>query len=228
MMPAQVSTAATWLVGVRYHQRRILRTGPPLDTPRSSPCCAMTMLSHPVYASPLAGAGCPTVSSVAAIIRPAESADVPAIGAVYGHALRTSVATFDVDDPPAAYWQDKVSSSQPGDHVIVIEEDGAVVGFAYSTAFRPRPAYARTKETSIYLAPDAVGRGLGRLAYTHLLDLLRADGMHVAVAVVAVPNPASIALHEALGFELVGTLREVGRKFDRWVDTRWYQLLLEQ
>jgi phosphinothricin acetyltransferase len=102
-----------------------------------------------------------------------------------------------------------------------------VLGFAYSSAFRPRPAYARTRETSIYLAPDAVGRGVGRRLYAHLLGQLREDGVHCAVAVVAQPNPASTALHEALGFELVGTLREVGRKFDRWVDTRWYQLLLD-
>jgi L-amino acid N-acyltransferase YncA len=160
-------------------------------------------------------------------IRRAVAADVPAIGAVYGHAVRSSVATFDVDDPPDSYWQDKVCSAQLGDHVLVVEEDATVLGFAYSTAFRPRPAYAHTRETSIYLAPEAVGRGLGRRTYGQLLDLLRADGMHTALAVVAQPNPASTALHEALGFELIGTLREVGRKFDRWVDTRWYQLMLE-
>ena len=102
-----------------------------------------------------------------------------------------------------------------------------MVGYAYSTSFRPRPAYARTRETSVYLTPEAVGHGLGRLAYSHLLSLLRADRMHCAVAVVAEPNPSSVAMHESLGFELVGTLREVGQKFDRWVDTRWYQLRLE-
>ena len=159
------------------------------------------------------------------VIRPARLSDVAAIAAAYGHAVRTSVATFDVDDPPESYWAEKVSSVQPGDHVIVLELDGAVAGFAYSTAFRPRPAYAGTRETSIYLGPDAVGHGWGRTTYTRLLDLVRSDGMHCAVAVVAQPNPASTALHEALGFELIGTLREVGRKFDRWVDTRWYQLM---
>ncbi len=79
----------------------------------------------------------------------------------------------------------------------------------------------------MYLAPEAVGAGLGGLIYPKLLSLLRTDGMHLAVAVIAQPNPASVALHENLGFELVGTLREVGRKFDRWVDTRWYQLTLQ-
>lgn len=160
-------------------------------------------------------------------IRPASPADVPLIAAVYGQAVRTSVATFDITDPPHSYWRDKLASTEPGDHVVVTEDAGSVVGYAYSTAFRPRPAYARTRETSIYLASGATGRGVGRLTYSHLLSLLRADRMHSAVAVVAQPSPASTALHESLGYDLVGTLREAGRKFDRWIDTRWYQLLLE-
>jgi phosphinothricin acetyltransferase len=107
------------------------------------------------------------------------------------------------------------------------DEDATVLGYAYSGRFRPRAAYARTRETSVYLAPEALGRGLGRLVYSQLLSLLREDRMHCAVAVVAVPNPASVALHESLGFTLVGTLHQGGGKFGRWVDTRWYELLLE-
>jgi len=168
-----------------------------------------------------------TVECVSARVRWATSADVAAIARIYGHAVRESVATFDLTNPRPAYWQAKLSSTRPGDHVIVVEEAGIVAGFANSTAFRPRPAYARTRETSIYLAPQTVGRGLGRLAYAHLLGLLRADRVHSGVAVVAEPNPPSVALHESLGFELVGVLREVGHKFGRWVDTRWYQLRLE-
>lgn len=166
-------------------------------------------------------------AGVPRLVRQATPADASAIARIYGHAVRHSVATFDVTDPPPSYWRAKLASSEPGDHVVVLVDSGAVVGYAYSTAFRPRPAYARTRETSIYLAPEAVGRGLGRLTYSHLLSLLRGDQMHCAVAVVAEPNPASSALHQSLGFEAVGTLREVGRKFDRWIDTQWYQLRLE-
>jgi len=161
------------------------------------------------------------------IVRPATAADVPAIAAVYGHAVRHTVATFDLVDPPESYWLDKLASVQHGDHLLVVAGEDRVVGFAYSSAFRPRPAYAGTRETSVYLAPDAVGTGLGTAVYTELLRLLRTDRVHRAVAVIAQPNPASVALHERLGFELVGTLHEVGRKFDRWVDTNWYQLALE-
>lgn len=160
-------------------------------------------------------------------VRAATVDDVPAIAEIYGYAVRESVATFDVTDPPPSYWHEKVTSRQPGDHTLVVESHSAVVGYAYSSAFRPRPAYARTRETSVYLRPDAVGQGLGRMTYERLLELLRADGIHTAIAVVAEPNPASVALHESFGFELVGVLHEVGRKFDRWVDTRWYQLRLE-
>ena len=83
-----------------------------------------------------------------------------------------------------------------------------------------------TFETSVYLAEQARGRGLGRLMYDALVPRLHADGMHVALALVALPNPASVALHEVCGFEHLGTMHEVGRKFDRWIDTAWYQLTL--
>lgn len=164
---------------------------------------------------------------MSATVRVATADDIPAIRAIYGAAVRGSVATFDTADPPDSYWQHKVASTEPGHHVVVVEDAGAIVGFAFAGAFRPRPAYSHTRETSIYLAAAATGRGLGKLTYGHLLALLRSDGMHTAMAVVAEPNPASCALHRAFGFELVGTLREVGRKFDRWIDTRWYQLMLE-
>lgn len=152
---------------------------------------------------------------------------MPAIVRIYGQAVRTSIATFDLTDPPNAYWEQKISSGVPGDHVLVVEGEADVVGYAYSGEFRSRPAYAQTRETSVYLTADAVGVGVGTRIYSQLLSLLRADGMHLAVAVIAQPNPASVALHEKHGFELVGTLQEVGRKFDKWVDTRWYQLALQ-
>ncbi len=169
----------------------------------------------------------PYADGVPPLVRPATAADVPVIARIYGAAVRTSVATFDLTDPPKSYWEHKISSSVPGDRMLVVQVGTAVVGYAHSGMFRSRPGYARTRETSVYLAPEAAGAGLGRLVYSQLLSLLRTDGMHLAVAVIAQPNPASVALHEKLGFELVGTLREVGRKFDRWVDTRSYQLRLD-
>ena len=156
-------------------------------------------------------------------LRTATAADLPALAAIYNEAVANSVSTFDVEPQPPELFAERVASTRPGDHVIVPEESGRVIGMAYAATYRPRPAYAATRETSIYLGPDARGRGLGRILYGELLARVDADGIHVCLAVIAQPNPASEALHAALGFERVGTLREVGRKFDRWVDTTWWQ-----
>jgi phosphinothricin acetyltransferase len=165
-------------------------------------------------------------------IRSAERADLAAVAAIYAHAVRTGVATFDVEEPPLAYWQTKLDHVAPGDrflvaHTRVTETDDEVVGFAYSGSFRPRPAYARTRETSVYLGPSAAGHGLGSRLVSTLLDQLRQDSIHLVVAVVAQPNPASNALHSKLGFTQVGTLDEVGFKFGAYVSTTWWQLRLD-
>ena len=161
----------------------------------------------------------------AARIRPATEGDLPTIKGIYDIQVREGIATFDVEPPPLAYWQQRLQSTEPGDRLLVADGDG-VVGYAYSSAYRPRPAYRSTRETSIHLAPAAQGRGLGRRLYAELLAGLRADGMHRALAVVALPNPASRALHRACGFTSAGVLHEVGHKFGRWIDTEWWQLRL--
>jgi L-amino acid N-acyltransferase YncA len=160
------------------------------------------------------------------LTRVATEQDLPAIKAIYDHQVLTGIATFDTEPPPLEKWAERLTSDAAGDHMLVAESDGAVAGYAYSSTYRPRPAYVRTRETSVYLAPEAAGRGLGRALYDDLLVRLRADGMHVALGVIALPNPASEALHLACGFERVGVLPEVGRKFDRWIDTAFWALEL--
>ena len=160
------------------------------------------------------------------VTRVATEQDLPAIKAIYDHQVETGISTFDTSPPPLEYWGARLARTESGDHLLVAERDGAVVGYAYSASYRPRPAYARTRETSVYLAADAVGQGLGRALYDDLLARLRADGMHVALGVIALPNPASEALHRACGFEQVGVLPEVGHKFDRWIDTAFWALKL--
>jgi L-amino acid N-acyltransferase YncA len=162
----------------------------------------------------------------AMVIRVATEQDLPAIKAIYDHEVRTGIATFDTEPPPMEKWADRLTSTEAGEHLLVAERDGEVAGYAYSTTYRPRLAYARTRETSVYLAPDATGQGLGRALYDDLLSRLRADGMHVALGVIALPNPASEALHRACGFERVGVLPEVGNKFERWIDTAFWALRL--
>ena len=152
-------------------------------------------------------------------IRAATDDDLSAIAAIYGHEARTGIATFDTEPRTVDDWRTRLESTAPGDHLLVAEEDGVVLGYAHSTAYRPKPSYDRTREASIYLTPDAQGQGIGRRLYDDLVRWMTADGIHLAVAAVALPNPASLALHAACGFEEVGVMREVGRKFDR-VDRR--------
>ena len=159
-------------------------------------------------------------------IRPATATDLPALVAIYNGEVRGSVATFDTQEKDVDHYAELVTSTRAGDHFLVAhDEEGAVLGYAFSGTYRPRPAYGGTREVSVYLADGARGRGLGRALYDELLARVDADGIHTTLAVIAQPNPASEALHTALGFERVGVLREVGRKFDRWVDTALWQRL---
>jgi L-amino acid N-acyltransferase YncA len=153
-------------------------------------------------------------------VRRAISADLPRIAAIYDEQVRTAVSTFDLEPAPLSYWEARLASTERGDHLLVASlPDRPVVGYAYSSSYRPRPAYRRTREASVYLDASARGQGLGRALYDDLLARLVADGVHQVLAVIALPNDASEALHRACGFERVGVLPEVGWKFDRWVDT---------
>ena len=158
--------------------------------------------------------------------RPATEADLPSIKEIYDAEVLGGVSTFAVTPPDLAYWRERLTSTTRGDHVLVAAVDGAVVGYAYSGAYRPREAYAHTRETSVYLAESARGQGVGRQLYDGLLGRLRADAVRLLVAVVALPNDASRALHLACGFTSVGVLHEVGHKLGRWVDTELFELPL--
>lgn len=171
-------------------------------------------------------------SGRAIVVRDATQADLPAMAAIYDDQVRTSVATFDTEPRGAAYLGEKLAAAgagNVGNVVLVACADEQLLGYAFSGAFRPRPAYDGTKEVSVYLAEGARGRGLGRTLYAALLARLdAAPDVHTQVAVIALPNDASVALHVACGFERVGVLREVGHKFGRYVDTAWYQRMTPQ
>ena len=160
------------------------------------------------------------------VIRRGTTADLPTIAAIYDHEAMTGISTFDVEPVPQAYWRTRVAATGPGDHFLVAESEGSVVGYAYAASYRTRPAYLHTREVSVYLDDSARGRGLGRQLYDELLGRLRADGVHQVLAVIALPNDASEALHRACGFSRVGVLPEVGWKFDRWIDTALWGLTL--
>jgi phosphinothricin acetyltransferase len=160
------------------------------------------------------------------LIRAAVAGDLPAVAAIYDREVRDGVSTFGLEPRPLSAWEERLASTDAGDHLLVAEDHGEVAGYATASAYRPKGGYRYTRETTIYLAPTAQGRGVGRRLYDELLTRLVADGMHLALAAVALPNPASLALHRGCGFEEVGVMREVGRKFDRWLDVLWLQKVL--
>jgi len=155
------------------------------------------------------------------MIRAATVADAGAIAAIYAPHVLGGIATFETDPPdPAGIARRMTATAHPW---LVVEADGIVAGYAYASPFHPRAAYARTAETSIYLADSAQGRGIGRALYAALLDALAAGAHAQAIARIALPHPASVRLHEALGFCAAGVLARVGWKFDRWIDVGFWQ-----
>ena len=158
-------------------------------------------------------------------IRSATPADHDGITAIYNHYVGTSNVTFDItpfSKAERAPWFGQFGTA--GSHrLFVAVRDEAVLGWASSTRLRPKPAYDRSVETTVYLDPDATGCGLGRLLYDRLLGELEAAGVHRAYAVIALPNPVSVAFHERYGYRRVGLFEEVGYKFDRYWDVAWYE-----
>ena len=154
------------------------------------------------------------------MLRAAGAADVPAMVAIYGHHVRQGTATFEIEPPGQEEMTRRLDAGdRDGLPWLVAEAADRVVGYAYAGPYRPRPAYRHTVEDSIYLAPEAMGQGLGRALLTALIAACAARGDRQMVAVIGDSgNAASIGLHAALGFAHVGTLRDVGRKFDRWLD----------
>jgi L-amino acid N-acyltransferase YncA len=155
-------------------------------------------------------------------IEPATAAHAPAIAAIYDAAARTTPATFDLEGHPPDWWA-RATANRTHPFLVAVADD-AVLGFARAAQHKVKPAYGTTCETSVYVAEEARGRGVGRALYGVLLDELDATaGFLLAVAGITLPNAASMALHESCGFSLVGTFHNVGVKLDRRWDVAWYE-----
>ena len=160
-----------------------------------------------------------------AVIRPAHAGDLPALTAIYNHYVVSTAITFDIEPftlEARREWFDHYA--ERGRHrLLVVECDGGVRGYACSSRFRPKAAYDPSVETSVYLAPEYTGRGLGAQLYSALFAALEGEDVHRAYAGVTLPNPASLALHRRFGFTEAGVYGEVGRKLGRFWDVQWFE-----
>ncbi len=158
------------------------------------------------------------------LIRRVEQSDLPALLAIYNHYIETTAITFDLEPKTVAQRQAWLDTFQPSGRYqcFVAVKEGEPIGWACSGQFREKAAYQTSIETSIYLKPGEQGHGLGRKLYEALFAALAAEDVHRAYAGITVPNEASVAVHCAMGFVLVGTYCEVGRKFGRFWDVAWY------
>ena len=159
------------------------------------------------------------------IVRPATADDVPRLTDIYNHYVLHTQATFDIEPSTAEQrreWFSHYSTSGPH-RLLVADDDGFLCGYATSSPFRPRAAYATSIETSVYCDPDRLGLGIGTSLYGALFDRLASEPIHRAYAGIALPNDQSVSLHERFGFVTVGVYSEVGRKFGRYWDVAWFE-----
>ena len=162
--------------------------------------------------------------SIARIADP--QADADACAAIYAPHVISAVTSFEEEPPDAAEMGRRIADSNARHAWLVAERDGEVVGFAYGCPHRSRPSYRWSVDVSVYVADGSRGQGVGRLLYERLLDALRQRGYRTACAGITLPNDASVALHEGLGFHPVGVYRGIGWKLGAWRDVGWWQLEL--
>jgi phosphinothricin acetyltransferase len=162
--------------------------------------------------------------SNSASVRSAEPRDAAAIAAIYAHHVAHGTASFDTEPRTGNDMAAKISEcSGRGWPFLVAEAGDEVIGYAYATQFRDRPAYASTCENSIYLHPDHCGQGVGTQLLATLIEAAEAAGFRQMIAVIGGAEPASVALHARAGFAEAGRMRSVGRKFGKWLDTLYMQ-----
>ncbi len=159
------------------------------------------------------------------LARPEDAQDVLAI---YGPIVLATAISFELEAPSVQETQARIASTLPELPWLAFELDGHVAGYAYASRHRQRAAYQWSVDVSVYVAAQARRRGVGRRLYAPLLEIVRALGYYTACAGIALPNAASVALHEAMGFVPVGVFRNVGYKLGEWHDVGWWQCPLRQ
>jgi len=160
------------------------------------------------------------------MIRSATLSDAQALAEIYNPYVRDTTITFEAEPVTAAEMAGRIAKVTEAYPWLVWDEGGQILGYAYSSVWRARAAYRYSTETAIYLSMERRRQGVGTSLYQALLDELRQRGFHSVLGCLALPNEPSVRLHEKLGFQKVGHMREAGRKFDAWVDVGFWELLL--
>ena len=160
------------------------------------------------------------------MIRSATAADAPALCAIYNHYVKTSTITFEDVTVCADEMARRITDVIGHLPWLVYEQDGEILGYAYAMKWRPRAAYKFTVECTVYVSHKHGRIGIGSRLYAELFPKLRERGVHTVIAGIALPNEASIAVHEQCGFRKIAHFTEVGRKFDQWIDVGNWQLIL--
>jgi phosphinothricin acetyltransferase len=160
-------------------------------------------------------------------IRPVESSDSGAIADLYNFYVRDSIVTFEEEPVSAAEITRRVEGVRmAGLPWLIAEQSGQLLGYAYASPWKVRSAYRFSVEVTVYVAPEHAGRGIGSKLYSPLFPMLQARQIHSAIGGIALPNDASIALHEKFGLKKVAHFYEVGFKFNRWIDVGYWQRVL--
>jgi L-amino acid N-acyltransferase YncA len=171
------------------------------------------------------GEGRRQVDAVSVDLRPCMPSDAASICGIYNHYVLETVVTFEEVPVQVEEMAQRIVDVTSRFPWLVCERDGVVCGYAYAGTWKERSAYRYSVESTVYLAPNVIGQGMGTLVYGALLDALRKTDVHCAVGGISLPNEASVALHEKLGFSKVGHFREVGRKFGKWVDVGYWEII---
>lgn len=161
------------------------------------------------------------------MIRPATIDDVMQLCDIYNHYVLETSITFEEIPVTVEDMAERVRDTLRSLPWLVWEEDQHLTGFCYASKWKGRCAYRHSVESTVYLRPDRIGRGFGSQLYGALLDELQQRQFHTVIGGIALPNQASVALHEKFGFEKVAQFKQVGNKFDQWIDVGYWQLLFK-
>jgi phosphinothricin acetyltransferase len=159
-------------------------------------------------------------------IRSCSSSDIPAICAIYNHYIAHTIITFEEIPLAVTQMQERVNAYTQSYPWLVCEDAGEIVGYAYASKWKERSAYKHTAEVTVYLKHGATQKGYGSALYAQLIEQLKAQGCHVLLGCLSIPNEPSAKLHERFGFKQIAHFSEVGRKFERWIDVVYWQKVL--